>query len=485
MSDTLLTDLYQLTMMQGLFLNNMHRQRCVFDRFYRKNPFGGAYTVIAGLEHVITYLKQLRFTEGDIEYLRSTGIFEESFLAYLKDFSFTGDMYAVPEGTIVFPREPLIRIEAARDEAMLIETALSMYMNHETLIATKARRVRSAAGGDLLSEFGLRRAQGKSAAVYGARATIVGGFNSTSNVLAAQKFGIQPSGTMAHSWVMSFDTEEEAFRAYAERYENMLVLLVDTYDTLHQGVPNAIKIFEEVRARRGGTMPAFYGVRLDSGDLAYLSVEARKMLNAAGFTKATIFASNNLDEYLIADLKRQGAEISAWGVGTKLITADGSSALGGVYKLAGQWDAQGAFEPKMKFSDNAEKVTYPGRKKVLRLSYKESGKLIGDWICLEEETIDEQSDFLFYNPLYPWKKKLLPKGSFSVQPLLVPIFKDGKALYESPSLADIKAYGEKQTQVIWPQYFRLVHPPENRVNISPALHALQKQLIEENAQRGI
>lgn len=485
MSDTLLTDLYQLTMMQGLYINNMHRERCVFDRFYRINPFGGAYTVVAGLEHVITYLKNLKFTENDIAYLRSTGIFEENFLAYLKNFSFTGDLYAVPEGTIVFPQEPLIRVEAPRDEALLIETALSMYMNHETLIATKARRVRSVAGTDILSEFGLRRAQGKSAALYGARSTIIGGFNSTSNVLAAQKFGMKPSGTMAHSWVMSFATEEEAFRAYAEKYENMLVLLVDTYDTLHQGVPNAIKTFKEVQKRRGGTMPAFYGIRLDSGDLAYLSIEARNMLDAAGFGEATIFASNDLDEYLIAELKRQGAEISAWGVGTKLITADGSSALGGVYKLSGQWREDGSFEPKMKFSDNEAKVTNPGRKKVLRLLYKDSGKLIGDLICLEHESIDETADFKFYNPHLPWKKKMLRNGSFSVQELLVPIFKEGKVIYDCPSLDEIKTYGETQANVIWPQYFRLVHPPENRVNISTELFRLRQNLIELNDHRNV
>ncbi len=481
-SNALLTDLYQLTMMQGLFETNRHRTKCVFDRFYRRNPFGNAYSVVAGLEHVITYLENLSFSEDDISYLRSTGIFREPFLAYLKEFHFTGDLYAIPEGTVVFPQEILVRVEAPKDEAMLVETALSMYLNHESLIATKARRVRSIAGNDLLSEFGLRRAQGADAAVYGARSTIIGGFNGTSNVYCAALYGVKAVGTMAHSWIMSFDSELEAFRTYAKQYEDMLVLLVDTYDTLKQGVPAAIQVFKEVRDRRGGTMPKGYGIRLDSGDLMYLSEKARQMLDAEGFEEAIIFASNDLDEYLIADLKRQGCHITAWGVGTKLITSYDSPAMGGVYKLAGQWTEDGAFEPKMKFSDNIEKVTNPGRKKVLRFIRKETNKLIGDLICLEDEEVDSTQDYIFVNPMYPWKHQLLKAGTYEVVSLLQHIFKDGQLIYEKPSLPEIVNYANKQVDLLWPEYLRLYHPPEVKVNISMELYNLKSQLLNEKVQ---
>lgn len=478
-SKTLLTDLYQLTMMQGLFEQGLNRRRCVFDRFYRTNPFGGAYTVVAGLEHVISFLQNLKFTEDDLAYLRQTGIFREDFLHYLTTFRFTGDLYAIPEGTVVFPQEVLLRVEAPVDEAMLIETALSMYLNHESLIATKARRIRSVAGIDSLAEFGLRRAQGSSAAIYGARATIIGGFNGTSNVYCAAEYGVRPVGTMAHSWIMSFPSEVEAFRSYAGMYENMLVLLVDTYNTLKQGVPAAIQVFKEVRDRRGGTMPKGYGIRLDSGDLAYLSKEARSMLDAEGFTDAVIFASNDLDEYLIADLKRQGAAIGAWGVGTKLITADGSPALGGVYKLAGQWESDGSFVPKMKFSDNNEKVTNPGIKNVIRLIDKTNNKLIGDLICLASETIDAAADFTFTNPMYPWKRTQLKGGTFRTESLLKPIFRNGQLIYNQPSLPEIVARGEEQIGLLWPEYLRLYHPPEAYVNISKKLYELRSELFLE------
>jgi len=486
-SRALLTDLYQLTMMQGLFLKNMHRIKCVFDRFYRKNPFDNAYSVVAGLEHVITYLKELSFSEDDISYLRSTGIFEESFLEYLKDFHFSGDLYAIPEGTIVFAQEILVRVEAPRDECMLIETALSMYMNHESLIATKARRIRTVAGDDTLVEFGMRRAQGTSASVYGARSAIIGGFEGTSNMCSAAQFGIHPVGTMAHSWIMSFESELEAFRAYADKYENLLVLLVDTYDTLKQGIPNAIKVFEEVRERRGGAMPPRYGIRLDSGDLAYLSKRARKLLDVAGFMDATIFASNDLDEFLISELKSQGCAITSWGVGTKLITATGSPALGGVYKLAGMWNDDGSFEHRMKFSDNIEKITNPGRKKVLRLINKKEGKLygklIGDLICLESETIDAEKEFVFIDPLHPWKHTILKPGEYEVVSLLQQIFKDGKCVYELPTLADIKAYADEQIAILWPETLRLVNPNEVHVNISHELFDLRSKLLLENSRR--
>ena len=478
----LLTDLYQFTMMQGLFKEGLHRTPCVFDRFYRKNPFDGAYTVVAGLEHVIDYLKNLSFNEDDIAYLRETGLFEEDFLDYLKDFRFTGSVYAAPEGTVAFPGELLLRIEAPKDEAMLIETSLSMYLNHESLIATKARRIRSVAGNDSLAEFGMRRAQGTNAAVYGARASIIGGFNGTSNVYSASQYGIKPVGTMAHSWIMSFPDELTAFRSYAEQYEDMLVLLVDTYDTLKQGVPNAIQVFKEVKERRGGTMPKGYGIRLDSGDLAYLSQEAHQMMAEAGFPDATIFASNDLDEYTIADLKSQGSAISAWGVGTKLITADGTSALGGVYKLAGQWKTDGSFVPTMKFSDNVEKVTNPGRKKVLRLINRRNRKLIGDLVCLLDETIDTTKPYTFQNAMYPWKRTHLAADSFDVVELLVPIFENGELVYNVPSLPEIVSYANEQIKLLWPEYFRLNRPPIVKVNISQKLHELKQQLLLEKVK---
>lgn len=483
LSESLLTDLYQLTMMQGLFEKNLHRTRCVFDRFYRKNPFEGAYTVVAGLENVIMYLQNLSFTAEDIGYLRSTGIFKESFLNYLRDFKFTGDIYAAPEGSIVFPREVLLRVEAPKDEAMLIESALSMYLNHESLIATKARRIRSVAGKDSLAEFGMRRAQSVSAAVYGARAALIGGFNGTSNVYSAAKFGMRPVGTMAHSWIMSFETELEAFRTYAEQYENMLVLLVDTYDTLKQGVPNAITVFEEVKQRRGGTMPKNYGIRLDSGDLVYLSKEARKLLDAAGFHDAVIFASNDLDEYLIADLKRQGGKVDSWGVGTKLITSDGSPSLGGVYKLAGQWDSDGSFEAKMKFSDNSNKVTNPGVKKTLRLVNKQNKKLIGDLICFADETVDDKRDYIYENPMCPWKCTHLKAGTFEVQEVLAPIFRKGELVYELPTLSEIVQYAQTQINLLWPEQLRLYNPAEVKVNLSQRVFKLRSEMLLEKVGR--
>lgn len=479
-SQSLLTDMYQLTMMQGLFKKNLHRTKCVFDRFYRKNPFEGSYTIVAGLEQVVRYLQELSFNDDDIAYLRSLGMFEEDFLDYLKTFRFTGSVWAAPEGTVAFPGEVLLRVEAAKDECILIETALSMFLNHESLIATKARRIRHAAKTDLVAEFGMRRAQGESAAVYGARAAMIGGCNGTSDVYSAALYGLKPVGTMAHSWVMGFPNEVDAFRAYADQYEDVLVFLVDTYNTLEQGVPSAIQVFQEVKDRRGGTMPTGYGIRLDSGDLAYLSIEARRMLDEAGFTDALIFATNDLDEYTIADLKFQGAAINAWGVGTKLITADGNPALGGVYKLAGQWEGE-TFKPAMKFSDNIEKVTNPGVKKVLRLINGRNQKLIGDLICLVDEEIPLDEDYVFMNPLYPWKQTVLPAGTFRVEELLVPIFQDGKLVYELPSLQEIIAYSEGQMKLLWPEYFRLHRPPIMKVNVSQRLHALKEELLLEKS----
>ena len=453
----LLTDLYQLTMMQGLFFEGKHEQQCVFDRYYRSNPFKGGYTVVAGLEHLIDYVENIHFSDDDLAYLKGTGFFRQEFLDYLKELRFTGDIYAMPEGTVAFPQEVLLRVQTKKDEALLLETCMSMIMNHESLIATKARRVRTVAGNDNLMEFGLRRAQGKSAGIYGARSAMIGGFNGTSNVLAGAKFGMPVLGTMAHSWVMSFSSELEAFRQYAKQYPNNLILLADTYNTLKPGVPDAITIFKEMK--EAGTLPKVYGIRLDSGDLAYLSKEAHKMFTAAGFPDAVIAASNDLDENLIFELKGQGSAINSWGVGTNLITAKDSPSLGGVFKLVGQYD-DGKFVPKIKMSDNAEKISNPGLKNVLRVYDKKTGKMKADIIILEGESIDESKDLLLKSDKAPWRFQTIPAGTYRVQQMLIPIFKQGKLVYKKPNLKDIMTYADEQIQTLWPEYLRLVNPEE-------------------------
>lgn len=474
----LLTDLYQLTMMQGLFFEGKHEQQCVFDRYYRSNPFKGGYTVVAGLEHLIDYVENIHFSDDDLAYLKGTGFFRQEFLDYLKELRFTGDIYAMPEGTVAFPQEVLLRVQTKKDEALLLETCMSMIMNHESLIATKARRVRTVAGNDNLMEFGLRRAQGKSAGIYGARSAMIGGFNGTSNVLAGAKFGMPVLGTMAHSWVMSFSSELEAFRQYAKQYPNNLILLADTYNTLKQGIPDAITIFKEMK--EAGTLPKVYGIRLDSGDLAYLSKEAHKMFTAAGFPDAVIAASNDLDENLIFELKGQGSAINSWGVGTNLITAKDSPSLGGVFKLVGQYD-DGKFVPKIKMSDNAEKISNPGLKNVLRVYDKKTGKMKADIIILEGESIDESKDLLLKSDKAPWRFQTIPAGTYRVQQMLIPIFKQGKLVYKKPNLKDIMTYADEQIQTLWPEYLRLVNPEEMWVQRSSKLSALRDAVLKEES----
>lgn len=474
----LLTDLYQLTMMQGLFFEGKHEQQCVFDRYYRSNPFKGGYTVVAGLEHLIDYVENIHFSDDDLAYLKGTGFFRQEFLDYLKELRFTGDIYAMPEGTVAFPQEVLLRVQTKKDEALLLETCMSMIMNHESLIATKARRVRTVAGNDNLMEFGLRRAQGKSAGIYGARSAMIGGFNGTSNVLAGAKFGMPVLGTMAHSWVMSFSSELEAFRQYAKQYPNNLILLADTYNTLKQGVPDAITIFKEMK--EAGTLPKVYGIRLDSGDLAYLSKEAHKMFTAAGFPDAVIAASNDLDENLIFELKGQGSAINSWGVGTNLITAKDSPSLGGVFKLVGQYD-DGKFVPKIKMSDNAEKISNPGLKNVLRVYDKKTGKMKADIIILEGESIDESKDLLLKSDKAPWRFRTIPAGTYRVQQMLIPIFKQGKLVYKKTNLKDIMTYADEQIQTLWPEYLRLVNPEEMWVQRSSKLSALRDAVLKEES----
>lgn len=471
---TLLADFYELTMMQGYFHNN-NNETVIFDLFYRENPSGSGYSICAGLEQAIDYVKNLIFTEDDIAYLRSLTIFDEDFLAYLKDFRFSGDIYAIPEGTVVFPMEPLVKVIAPIMEAQLVETALLNIINHQSLIATKASRVVYAAQGEPVMEFGLRRAQGPDAGVLGARAAMIGGCIGTSNVLSAKLYDVPPLGTHAHSWIMSFDDELTAFRKYASLYPSSATLLVDTYDTLRSGVPNAIKVFTELRD--AGKMPKKYGIRLDSGDLAYLSKKARKMLDDAGFHDAVITASSDLDEYLIDSLKTQGAKINSWGVGTKLITSKDCPAFGGVYKLAAI-EQNGTFVPKIKLSENQWKITNPGNKKILRIYGKDTGKIIADLITLADEQFSSANPLLLFDPIATWKKTYLSPNSYELRELLVPVFLKGECVYTSPSVMEIREYCLKEQNTLWDEARRLVNPHNVYVDLSNKLFKLKTELLD-------
>ena len=473
---TLLTDLYEMTMMQGYFKNN-NNHTVVFDAFYRTNPSGGGYAICAGVEQVIEYIENLHFDADDINYLRGLHIFDEDFLAYLADFHFSGDIYAVPEGSVIFPRESLIKVIAPIMEAQLVETAILNIMNHQCLIATKAARVCYAAEGDGVMEFGLRRAQGPDSGTYGARAAIIGGCKGTSNVLAGQMFDVPVLGTHAHSWIMSFPDEYTAFKEYARLYPNACTLLVDTYDTLGSGIPNAIRVFTEMR--EAGINLTNYGIRMDSGDLAYLSKKVRKMLDDAGFTDAIISASNDLDEYLIDSLKVQGATINSWGVGTNLITAKDCPSFGGVYKLAAVKDkTTGEFIPKIKLSENAEKITNPGNKTIYRIYDKENGKIIADLICLVGEKFDTNNSLLLFDPQETWKKTLLAPGSYTMRELLVPVFLNGECVYESPKVMDIQKYCKEELDTLWDESKRLVNPHTVHVDLSNELWQTKQKLLD-------
>lgn len=476
---TLLTDFYELTMMQGYFKNKTN-DKVVFDVFYRDNPCGSGYAICAGLEQAIDYINHLEFNEDDIDYLRGLNIFDEDFLAYLKTFQFTGDIYAIPEGTVVFPMEPLIKVIAPIMEAQLVETALLNIINHQSLIATKASRVVYATQGEPVMEFGLRRAQGPDAGTLGSRAAVIGGCIGTSNVLAAKLYNIPALGTHAHSWIMSFDDELTAFRNYAQMYPQNTTLLVDTYDTLRSGVPNAITIFQEFRDK--GKTPIKYGIRLDSGDLAYLSKKARKMLDAAGFYEASITASSDLDEHLIDSLKTQGAKINSWGVGTKLITSSDCPSFGGVYKLAAI-ERDGVLIPKIKLSENQWKVTNPGNKKVYRIYEKETGKLKADLITLEDETFSSKQPLLIFDPVATWKKTYFEPDSYTLKELLVPVFISGKCVYTSPSVMDINAYCIKELDTLWDESRRLVNPHNIYVDLSNKLYQMKSNLLNDLATK--
>lgn len=475
---TLMTDLYELTMMQGYFKNKDRNETVIFDAFYRNNPMDSGYAICAGLEQVIEYINNLHFSEEDLDYLKSLGIFETDFLNYLRDFKFSGDIYAIPEGSVMFPREPMIKVIAPIMEAQLVETAILNIINHQSLIATKTSRVCYAARGDGIMEFGLRRAQGPDAGTYGARAAMIGGCVGTSNVLAGRLFDVPVKGTHAHSWIMSFPDEYTAFKAYADMYPSACILLVDTYDTLKSGVPNAIRVFTEMREK--GIELTFYGIRLDSGDLAYLSKKARKMLDEAGFPDAVISASNDLDENLIDSLKVQGCKITSWGVGTHLITSKDWPSFGGVYKLAAIQDGKtGQFIPKIKLSENTEKITNPGNKTIYRIYEKETGKIKADLICLVEEKFDEDQPLILFDPNEPWKKTKLEPGAYEMREMMVQVFDKGSCIYHSPKVMEIREYCKTELDTLWEETRRLVNPHGVYVDLSRKLYDMKIELLNE------
>lgn len=470
---SLLTDLYQMTMGQGYFNEGKQNEIAVFDVFFRPNKLI-TYSVAAGMEQALEYLENLHFEDEEIAYLRSLGIFNEGYLNYLKNLRFTGDVFSVREGEIVFPYEPIFTVRAPMAEAQLVETALLTFINHQTLIASKSAKICAAAGGGVM-EFGLRRAQGADAGIYGARAAMIGGCVGTSNVYAGKLFSVPVSGTMAHSWVMNFDSEEEAFRAYAKSFPDSCLLLVDTYDTLRSGMPNAIKIFKELR--EAGHEPV--GIRIDSGDLAYLTKEARKMLDKAGFPKTIICASGDLDEYSIRSLKEQGAQINSWGVGTKLITSADMPALGGVYKLAAVYQ-DGKEIPKIKLSDTTEKITNPSFKEVYRIYDNKTGKAIADYIVRADETVDESAPLTLFHPTETWKRMTVT--DFTARKLRVQMMKNGKRIYPEVPLKEIAKYFKDEYAKFWEEYTRQDMPHIYKVDLSPALYELKKAMVEAHKQ---
>ena len=473
---TLLTDLYELTMMQGYF-EYQENETVVFDVFFRNNPCTSGYSITAGLEQVIDYIKNLHFSYDDVDYLRGLHMFSEEFLQYLSGYHFTGSIYAIPEGSVVFPKEPLLKVIAPIMEAQLVETAILNIINHQSLIATKASRVVFAAGDGGVMEFGLRRAQGPDAGLYGARAAMIAGCVGTSNVLTGKLFDVPVMGTHAHSWIMSFPDEYTAFMAYSELYPDACTLLVDTYDTLKSGVPNAIRVFDTLKKK--GIPQKRIGIRLDSGDLAYLSKQARRMLDDAGYPEATICASNDLDEYLIHDLKMQGAAIDSWGVGTHLITSKDCPSFGGVYKLAAIQDKNGEFIPKIKLSENTEKITNPGNKTIYRIYEKESKKVKADLICFADETVDTTKDLLLFDPLETWKKTKLKAGTFTVREMMKPVFINGECVYQSPSVMEIASYCKKEKETLWDETKRLFNPHQVYVDLSETLYSVKKELLDQ------
>ena len=472
---TMLCDFYELTMGNGYFRNGYKDRITYFDVFFRKVPDQGGFAIAAGLEQLIDYIENLHFSEEDIAYLRGRNLFCEEFLDYLKNFRFTGDIYAIPEGTPVFPREPLVVVRAPSIEAQLIETFTLLTINHQSLIATKANRICHAANGRTVLEFGSRRAQGADAAIIGARAAYIGGCAGTACTISDQLYGVPAGGTMAHAWVQMFDTEYEAFKTYCETYPTNATLLVDTYNTLKSGVPNAIRAFNEVLRPMGISK---CGIRLDSGDMAYLSQKARKMLDEAGWPECQISVSNSLDERLIQNLFLQGAQIDMFGVGERMITAKSEPVFGGVYKLTAVENEKGEIIPKIKCSENVEKITIPHFKKVYRLYNKDNGKAIADYMTVHDEVVDENEPLMLFDPYATWKTKNV--CNFQARELLVPVFLNGKKVYESPALKDIQTYCKQQVNTLWDEIKRFDNPQTYYVDLSQKLWDIQQELLRKN-----
>lgn len=469
---SMLCDFYELTMSNGYFKNGFYKKNVYFDLFFRKVPDNGGFAITAGLEQVIEYIKDLHFDENDIEFLKCKGIFDEQFLDYLRNFKFSGDIYAVPEGTPVFPNEPILTVKAPAIEAQLIETFLLLTINHQSLIATKANRIVRAAQGRAVLEFGSRRAQGASGAVDGARAAFIGGCLGTACTLTDELYGVPAGGTMAHSWIQMFDSEYDAFRTYCELYPDNPTLLVDTYNTLKSGIPNAIKVFKEVLLPQGKTDCA---IRLDSGDISYLSKKARKMLDEAGLENCKITASNSLDEYLIRDLMMQGAQIDNFGVGERLITSSSSPVFGGVYKLVAVENEIGEIVPKIKVSENTTKITNPHFKKVYRYFDNESGKALADELCLYDEVVDATKPRTIFDPNATWKTKTIT--NFTAKELQVPIFKNGECVYDSPNINEIADYCREQVSFLWDEVKRFENPHTYYVDLSKKLYEIKNILL--------
>ena len=468
----MLCDFYEFTMSNGYFKNGFYRRTVYFDVFFRKVPDNGGFAIAAGLEQVIEYIKELHFDEDDIVYLRSKGIFDEGFLAYLRDFKFSGDIYAVPEGTPVFPNEPVMTVKAPAIEAQLIETFVLLTLNHQTLIATKANRIVRAAQGRAVLEFGSRRAQGASGAIMGARAAYIGGCKGTACTITDELYGVPAGGTMAHSWVQMFDSEYDAFKTYCELYPDNPTLLVDTYNTLKSGIPNAIKVFKEVLLPMGKTKCA---IRLDSGDISYLSKKARKMLDDAGLTECKITASNALDEKLIRDLMMQGAQVDTFGVGERLITSSSSPVFGGVYKLVAVENASGDIEPKIKVSENTAKITNPHFKKLYRYYDRESGKALADELCVYDEVVDDSGEHTIFDPNATWKTKTLT--DFTAKELLVKVFENGECVYDCPTIEEIAQYCRDQLDLLWDEVKRFENPHDYYVDLSAKLYEIKNILL--------
>ncbi len=475
---TMLADFYEFTMANGYFVKGFREQIAYFDMFFRKVPDDGGFAIMAGLEQFIDYIKNLKFDEEDIAYLRKKGIFDEAFLEYLANFEFSCDVWSVPENTPIFPMEPIVTVRGPVIEAQFIETMLLLTINHQSLIATKANRIVRAADGRSVMEFGSRRAQGYHGAIFGARAAYIAGCSGTACAISDRSYGIPALGTMAHSWVQLFDSEYEAFRAYAETYPQNCILLVDTYNVLKSGIPNAIRVFNEVIVPQGYRPK---GIRIDSGDITYLSKQARKMLDEAGFSDCSITASNSMDEYIIRDTLMQGAQIDMYGVGERLITSRSEPVFGGVYKLTAV-EKEGEIVPKIKISENPAKITNPGFKQVYRLYSNETGEAFADVMTLFSETIDDQKPYEIFDPEHTWKRKKV--GNFTARPLLTQIFKQGKCVYDSPDIHTIRSYCKEQIDKLWDEVKRFENPHKYYVDLSPSLWKIKENLLEKFSDEG-